>query len=131
MGQCTVLLVLWPSCCPGPRRRNSSSVLGGEPLAQPLSSLRLAAWSPPASRAPAQPLCRAHAADELHGKVNVIIWSIDSDGPDFQAILSGAIGDYGPAVTVLPDGKVDPQHTNELELDLRQGTFRLYIDSVC
>ena len=71
-----------------------------------------------------------HAADELHGKVNVIIWSIDSDGPDFQAILSGAIGDYGPAVTVLPDGKVDPEHTNELELDLRQGTFRLYIDGI-
>jgi hypothetical protein len=71
-----------------------------------------------------------HAADELHGKVNVIIWSIDSDGPGFQAILSGAIGDYGPAVTVLPDGKVDPEHTNEMELDLRQGTFRLYIDGI-
>jgi hypothetical protein len=23
-----------------------------------------------------------------------MIWSIDGDGPDFQAILSGAIGDY-------------------------------------
>ena len=71
-----------------------------------------------------------HAADELRGKVNVIIWSIDSDGPGFQAILSGAIGDYGPAVTVLPDGKVDPEHTNEMELDLRQGKFRLYIDGI-
>jgi hypothetical protein len=58
------------------------------------------------------------------------IWSIDSDGADFQAILSGAIGDYGPAVTVLPDGKVDPEHTNDMELELRHGTFRLYIDGI-
>ena len=58
------------------------------------------------------------------------IWSIDSDGPDFQAILSGAIGDYGPAVTVLPDGKVDPEHTSEMELELRHGTFRLYVDGI-
>jgi hypothetical protein len=66
----------------------------------------------------------------VHGAVNLTIWSIDSDGPDFQAILSGAVGDYGPAVTVLPDGKVDPEHTSEMELDLRHGTFRLYIDGI-
>jgi len=58
------------------------------------------------------------------------IWSVDSDGPDFQAVLSGAIGDYGPAVTVLPDGKVDPEHTGDMELELRRGTFRLYIDGI-
>jgi hypothetical protein len=66
----------------------------------------------------------------VHGEVNLTIWSIDSDGPDFQAILSGAIGDYGPAVTVLPNGKVDPEHTSEMELDLGHGTFRLYIDGI-
>ncbi len=70
------------------------------------------------------------AVAHLHGDVNMTMWSIDSDGPDFQAILSGAIGDYGPAVTVLPDGKVDPEHTNEMELELRHGTFRLYIDGI-
>jgi hypothetical protein len=64
------------------------------------------------------------------GEVNLTIWSIDSDGPDFQAILSGTIGDYGPAVTVLPDGKVDPEHTSEMALELRHGTFRLYIDGI-
>ena len=58
------------------------------------------------------------------------IWSVDSDGPAFQAVLSGAIGDYGPAVTVLPDGKVDPEHTSEMELKLQHGTFRLYIDAI-
>jgi hypothetical protein len=66
----------------------------------------------------------------LHGQVHLAIWSVDSDGPDFQAILSGAIGDCGPAVTVLPDGKVDPEHTSQMELKLRHGTFRLYIDGI-
>jgi hypothetical protein len=71
-----------------------------------------------------------HPAASLHGEVNVTIWSVDSDGPDFQAILSGAIGDFGPAVTVLPNGKVDPEHTSEMELELRHGTFRLYINGI-
>jgi hypothetical protein len=66
----------------------------------------------------------------VHGEVHLVIWSVDSDGTDFQAILSGAIGDYGPAVTVLPDGKVDPEHTSLMELELRHGTFRLYIDGI-
>ena len=63
----------------------------------------------------------------FHGKVNLTIWSVNSDGPDFEAIASGAIGDYGRAVTVLPDGKVDPGHTGEIELNLHHGSFRLYI----
>jgi hypothetical protein len=66
----------------------------------------------------------------IHGDVNMTIWSIDSDGDNFQAILSGAIGDYGPAVTVLPDGKADPEHTSDLELELRHGTFRLDIGGI-
>ena len=56
---------------------------------------------------------RTPATGAVHGVANLVIYSIDSDGADFQAILSGAIGDYGPAVTVLPGGKVDPEHTNE------------------
>jgi hypothetical protein len=66
----------------------------------------------------------------VHGSVNLTIWSVDSDGPDFQVILSGAIGDFGTAVTVLPDGKVDPEHASEMELGLGHGTFRLYIDGI-
>jgi hypothetical protein len=66
----------------------------------------------------------------VHGEVHLTVWSVDSDGPYFQAILSGAIGDYGPAVTVLPDGKVDPEHTSQMEFKLRHGTFRLYIDGI-
>jgi hypothetical protein len=70
------------------------------------------------------------AASGVHGEVHLVIWSINSDGPDFQAILSGAIGDYGPAVTVLPNGTVDPEHTSDMELKLRHGTFRLYIGGI-
>jgi hypothetical protein len=64
------------------------------------------------------------------GKAHIIVYSINSDGPDFQAIVSGAVGDYGPAVTVYPDGKIDPQHTSNIELILTRGTFRLSIASI-
>ena len=33
-------------------------------------------------------------------------------------------------MTVLPDGKIDPEHTSQMELKLRHGTFRLYIDGI-
>jgi hypothetical protein len=57
----------------------------------------------------------------------IVVWSVNSDGPDFRAIATGAVGDYGPAVTVRPDGTADPEHTSELELNLAQGSFRLSI----
>ena len=63
-------------------------------------------------------------------KAHILLYSINSDGPDFQAIVSGAAGDYGPAVTVHPDGKVDPQHASDIELILTRGTFRLSIASI-
>jgi hypothetical protein len=34
-------------------------------------------------------------------QVRIMVYSINSDGPDFRAVLAGTIGDYGPAVTVL------------------------------
>ncbi|HEX6448241.1 MAG TPA: hypothetical protein VF060_02140 [Trebonia sp.] len=55
------------------------------------------------------------------------VWSVNSDGPRFRAILTGAVGDYGTGVTVLPNGTVDPGHTSELELNLSLGSFRLSI----
>jgi hypothetical protein len=48
-------------------------------------------------------------------------------GPDFRAILTGAVGDYGPMVTVHPDGTVDPQHTSQASVRVRSGSFRLNI----
>jgi hypothetical protein len=61
------------------------------------------------------------------GTAHIAIWSVNSDGPDFRAILTGAVGDYGPGVTVHPNGSVDPTHTSELELNLSHGSFRLSI----
>ena len=61
------------------------------------------------------------------GNAHIMVYSINSDGPDLRAIVTGAIGDYGPAVTVYPDGKVDPSHTHDLELKLTHGSFRLSI----
>jgi hypothetical protein len=64
------------------------------------------------------------------GMVHLIGYSLNSDGPDLRVILTGAIGDYGPAVTVHPNGTVDPEHTSELRLGLQKGSFRLNIASL-
>lgn len=61
------------------------------------------------------------------GNANIILYNINSDGPYYRAVVTGAIGDYGPAVAVYPDGKVDQEHNSELELNLSRGTFRLDI----
>jgi hypothetical protein len=42
-------------------------------------------------------------------------------------VLSGAIGDFGEAVSVLPNGTVDPEHSSQLRLALTQGSFRIVI----
>jgi hypothetical protein len=73
------------------------------------------------STAAASTAATSTAADAAH----LMVYSINSDGPDFRAIVTGAIGDYGPAVTVFPDGKVDPSHTHDLELKLTRGSFKL------
>jgi hypothetical protein len=51
----------------------------------------------------------------------------DNDGPESTVILTGAIGDYGKAVSVRPDGTVDPDHSSQLDLALRDGSFRIDI----
>jgi hypothetical protein len=48
------------------------------------------------------------------GGTRILVYSINSDGADFRSIVTGAIGDYGPAVTVYPDGKADPTHSSQL-----------------
>jgi hypothetical protein len=91
----------------------------------------IAGTSPGASASTIAPAARhTPATGAVRGAVYLVIYSINSDGPDSQAIVSGAIGDYGPAVTVLPDGKVDPEHTSDMELELAKGTFRLFIGAI-
>ena len=86
-----------------------------------------AAGEPTASQPAATGAASAATVADVTGTTHIAVWSVNSDGPDFQAILTGAVGDYGPGVTVLPDGSVDPGHTSQLELKLSKGSFRLSI----
>lgn len=90
-----------------------------------------AASSAPASSAPASSAAASSASTVAvargAGQTHIMVWSVNSDGPDFREILTGAVGDYGPGVTVHPDGTVDPDHTSELELNMSHGSFRLSI----
>jgi hypothetical protein len=70
----------------------------------------------------------AASATGTSAVAHIAAYSINSDGPGFRVILTGpAIGDYGPAVTVYPDGRVDPEHTSEMRLELTRGSFRVSI----
>jgi hypothetical protein len=53
-----------------------------------------------------------------------------NDGPTEQVILTGAVADYGPALSVNPDGSTNPEHNSQLELQLQRGTFRLDIAAI-
>lgn len=70
------------------------------------------------------------ATDGQRGTTHLMIWSLNSDGPYFQEIVTGAVGDYGKGETVLPDGTVDPEHTSELQLTMTHGSFRLGIAAI-
>jgi hypothetical protein len=98
--------------------RNRPALFGATVLAGALAATGCAA-----SAASAGATAPAAARDNAH----LMVYSINSDGPDFRAIVTGAIGDYGPAVTVFPNGKVDPSHTHDLELKLTQGSFKLSV----
>jgi hypothetical protein len=82
-----------------------------------------AATTPPAVAATAS----ARAAATTGGTANIMIYAVNTDGAYWHAIMSGTIGDYGPAVSIYPDGQVDPAHDSELELRLTHGSFRLSI----
>jgi hypothetical protein len=62
-------------------------------------------------------------------RVELISYSND-DGPRSGVIVTGAIGDYGEAVSVYPNGSVDPQHDSQLEFELTKGSFRVDISDV-
>ena len=82
-----------------------------------------ATTDPAATTAPA--VARAAAATD--GKANIMIYGVNTDGAYWHAIVSGVIGGYGPAVSIYPNGQVDPAHNSEMELRLTDGSFRLSI----
>ena len=69
----------------------------------------------------------ARAAAATGGKANIMIYGVNTDGAYWHAIVSGVIGDYGPAVSIYPNGQVDPMHNSEMALRLTHGSFRLSI----
>jgi hypothetical protein len=69
----------------------------------------------------------ARVAAATGGTANIVIYGVNTDGAYWHAIVSGVVGDYGPAVSIYPDGTVDPAHSSELDLRLTDGSFRLSI----
>ena len=78
-----------------------------------------AANKPPAATATAS----ARVAAATGGTANIMIYGVNTDGAYWHAIVSGVIGDYGPAVSIYPDGQVDPAHNGEMELRLTGGSL--------
>lgn len=64
------------------------------------------------------------------GLTHVIAYSINTDNPVLTSVVSGAIGDYGPAEEVSPGSTGVSAHGGELELKLTRGTFRLNIAGI-
>ena len=82
-----------------------------------------AAAKPPAAAATAS----VRVAAATGGTANIVIYGVNTDGAYWHAIVSGVVGDYGPAVNIYPDGQVDRAHNSELDLRLTDGSFRLSI----
>ena len=80
--------------------------------------------------APAAAKTSATGPAAARGQTHIMVYSINSDGPYLRAVVSGAVGDYGPAVSVYPDGTVDPAHDSDLEINLTRGSFRLSIAAI-
>ena len=66
------------------------------------------------------------AAPARGGTVRFTAYTND-DLPGAMVVLTGAIGDFGDGVSVLPNGTIDPEHTSELNLALTHGSFRILI----
>ena len=65
-------------------------------------------------------------AQASQGSVYLTAYQND-DLPGSAVVLSGAIGDFGEGVSVLPNGTVDPEHGSQFRLALTQGSFRILI----
>ncbi len=109
-------------------RNHPAASLSATMLAGALAVTACDSSAASAGAASASPTDAGGAAPaSANGHAHLMLYSINSDGPDFRAIVSGAIGDYGPAVTVFPNGKVDPSHAHDIELKLTHGSFKLTI----
>jgi hypothetical protein len=62
------------------------------------------------------------------GEVQLTGYS-NNDGPNFVAVLTGAIGDYGEAIRATSKGSAGAEY-NELELSMTRGSFQLNIAGI-
>ena len=91
------------------------------------TSTPAATSAPPARAGGGVPAARgATTAPVSGGRVFFTAYQND-DLPGAAVVLSGAIGDFGAAVSVLRNGMVDPEHSSELNLALTKGSFRIVI----
>jgi hypothetical protein len=109
------LALLMAACTTGP---------GQPPAPAPASATSPGAVPPGATTLPHAAGPAAGPGRRAGGTVQLSSYS-DNDGPESRVVLTGAIGDYGTAVSVHPDGTIDPDHTSQLELRLSRGTFRI------
>lgn len=91
------------------------------------TALALAALAGALASAGCAQATTATTAAPVNRAAHIMAYSINSDGPAFQVIVTGAVGDWGQGLSVYPDGAVDPDHTSELSLKLTRGSFRLSI----
>src|SRR5580692_994735 len=61
----------------------------------------------------------AAGASSPGGTEHLTVFAVNTDGPKFLAIMSGAIADYGPVVS--------NQKNTELTLHLTKGTFKVNV----
>lgn len=106
-------------------RRSSTKLLGGVVVGLAVASVAgcSAATASPKAVPAADAVSGAPAAHS-RGPEHLTAYTSD-DGPTETVIVTGAIGDYGKAVSVYPNGTVDPDHDSELSVQLSRGTFRL------
>ena len=87
-----------------------------------------AATNAPAARAGAAvPAARGTPTGPASGGHVFFTAYQNDDLPGATVVLSGAIGDFGAAVSVTNNGTVDPEHSSQLNLALTQGSFRIVI----
>ena len=103
------------------RRTSSTTLLAGAAVAT-AAAFALAGCS--SATATASPRVASVADAHSRGAVHLTAYT-NNDGPTDTVIVTGAVGDYGTAVSVYPNGTVDPDHNSELKLQLAHGTFRL------
>jgi hypothetical protein len=72
----------------------------------------------------------ASATSPAGNATHLTAYAANTDGPTSTVILAGAVGDFGTATSVHPDGTVDPEHSSQLKLTLTGGTFRIGISDL-